>query len=273
MSAPEPSNRPPPIKRLGILIWDLLRLIYWPIEAVCKICKWIGDEAKEMKKGWHLFLVIAVLIGLVFFWLGWEAEKYFERPVDDSKQKIIQWQPPEIPTNASSISILIGGNLDRFGKITSGTPLSFPMKFIEASTNGFVIPIGNYKPIVVRIIKNRLYLDLNVPTKTQPIEITEGKSTPFDDGWDWNGDSKEFEIVDDHFQSVFVETYVASNFVWVQGAIQAGGQVLILNTDFNTYALYPNDCVPAGRFNVADIGLTTDFVYPSTENFGKRIGQ
>jgi hypothetical protein len=39
------------------------------------------------------------------------------------------------------------------------------------------------------------------------------------------------------------------------------------------YGLYPNDCVPAGRFNVADIGLTTDFIYPSTENFGKRIGQ
>jgi hypothetical protein len=74
-------------------------------------------------------------------------------------------------------------------------------------------------------------------------------------------------------QSAFVETYVASNFVWVQGSIQAGGQVLILNANFNNFGINTENCVPAGRFNVSDIGLATDFVYPSTENFGRKIGE
>lgn len=186
-------------------------------------------------------------------------------------EKSIQWQPPELPTNANNISIILSGTVDASGRI-NGSPISYSVKEIESS-NGVVIAIGPYKPIIVRIIKNRLYLDLDVPTKTKPIRIREGKSSQFDDGWDWNGDSKEFEIVDDHLQSVFVETYISSNVVLVQGAIQVGGQVLLLKADFNPYFLSNPFLMPAGRFNVADIGLTTDFEYPSTNNFGKRIGE
>jgi hypothetical protein len=226
-----------------------------------------------MKTAWYRFSFFVTLIGIACFYGGCEVQKFLDRPIMDSKEKVVQWQPPEIATNASSISILIGGNLDHSGRVTGGSPLTFPIKFVEGFSNGLVIPIGNYKPIVVRIIKNRIYLDLSVPSTTNLIKITEGKSTPLPSDWDWNCNSNELEIVDSHLQSAFIETYVGNNFVWVQGAIQAGGQVLILNTDFNTYALYPNDCVPAGRFNVSDIELTTDFQYPSSQNYGKKIGE
>jgi hypothetical protein len=176
--------------------------------------------------------------------------------------KIIQWLPPEMLTNVDQIQILLGGHINDSGGITMGRPLLLSAKQI-ISSNGIAIPVGNYfKPIVVRIVKNRVFLDLDVPTTTKPIQIRDGKSDPLPDGWDSNCDSNELEIVDDQIQAVFEETFLGGNSIWIEGTIQTGGSVILMRENYDGYN---PQILPHGRFNVADVYLITDFKYPSSK--------
>jgi len=176
--------------------------------------------------------------------------------------KIIQWLPPEMLTNVDQIQILLGGHINDSGGITMGRPLLLSAKQI-ISSNGIAIPVGNYfKPIVVRIVKNRVFLDLDVPTTTKPIQIRDGKSDPLPDGWDSNCDSNELEIVDDQIQAVFEETFLSGNSIWIEGTIQTGGSVILMRENYDGYN---PQILPHGRFNVADVYLITDFKYPSSK--------
>jgi|SRR5665213_213629 len=85
---PDPSNRPTPIKRLGLLLLDLL-LLFVPILNACrKSLVWIKieikDGASDMRRGWHLFSFIAIVIGCLCFYAGCKIQKFYDRPIDKS---------------------------------------------------------------------------------------------------------------------------------------------------------------------------------------------
>lgn len=274
MPEPETPNSPPPWKRLCALFAELASKLYPVVDVLRTIWGWVADEIREgagdMRKGWHLFLLLAVLEGCICFYAGCEVQEFFDRP---APSKIVQWQSPELPTNTENFSLLVGGNLDSDGQYRNknGFLVNWPIKKIQ-SKNGYPISIGDYKPIVARFIKNRIYLELSVPTKTMPIAVSGGKSTPLPEGWDWNANSNELEIVDNHWQAVFQETYVTNNFIWVNGALHSGGHVL-LTANIGPSLLQNSNVVPVGRFNAEDTDLTTKFRYPSEKFFGRKIGE
>ncbi len=175
----------------------------------------------------------------------------------------IQWQPPRTIAGTKDFLFLIGGNVDSRMQIR-GTPGTLDIQQIKTN-NGVLIPGQFSFPAgTAKFFDDTIYLNVDIPTKTKPIEINEGKSGPLPDGWDWNCNSNTLEIVDEQNQAVFQEIYISPNFVWVRGALQFGGTFFIAGDN----SMPPS---PHGYFNVADIGLQTIFAYPSSENRGVKI--
>jgi len=175
----------------------------------------------------------------------------------------IQWQPPRTIAGTKDFLFLIGGNVDSRMQIR-GTPGTLDIQQIKTN-NGVLIPGQFSFPAgTAKFFDDTIYLNVDIPTKTKPIEINEGKSGPLPDGWDWNCNSNILEIVDEQNQAVFQEIYISPNFIWVRGALQFGGTFFIAGDN----SMPPS---PHGYFNVADIGLQTIFAYPSSENRGVKI--
>jgi hypothetical protein len=180
-----------------------------------------------------------------------------------TQQTSISWQPPEIYRYTQNIEILFGGHFeDLNGKTYFGNPLFLDVQKLRDKS--VLVPLGNVTASV-SIIKNRIFVDLDIPTKGKPIQIRQGESVePLPVGWDWNCDSDMLEIVDDQDQAVFQEESV-TNGIWIRGAVQIDRQV--------SYASWTAqiDNEPRVAFNPSDLQLSKAFLYPSSKFQGKRI--
>ena len=70
---------PGPFKKLLQLILDVVSAFNPPIDAARKIWKWLKAEGAAMKRGWHLFTVLAILFAALSFWLGLLYCEYSQR--------------------------------------------------------------------------------------------------------------------------------------------------------------------------------------------------
>ena len=184
-----------------------------------------------------------------------------------SDQKIIQWQPPKMTNDTPGIEIYCGGQFlqNGSGKMFYGTPVDIPIDEFRTNKN-IIIPVQGYPAISISLVKNRLYLDLFVPTKLKPIQIEANESSPLPEGWDWNSDSNTLEIVDDQNQAVFQEIYFDPNHVWIRGAIQSGGDVIELPVGG-----WMGSAMRHGFYNSAELQLTTIFLYSSSKHPHEKI--
>jgi hypothetical protein len=176
--------------------------------------------------------------------------------------KIIQWRPPQMSNEVNGCCIYLGGHFEDLPSRTF-MPGASPQININMdqfrSKKEIVIPIWGSPATTVYLSKNRVYLDLQIPTKTKPIQISAGESTALPDGWDYNSDSNAMEIVDDQNQAVFQEIYLQPNVVWIKGAIQAAGAIIPLN-EYSS-----SGPISHGLFSASDLGLRNIFRYPSTK--------
>lgn len=83
MLEPNLPERPSKIRRLGKLIMDLVCVFNPIVDAVRKIWIWIKDEWNGMeggmKKGWHLFSFLVILIAGASFFAAWKLYPVLER--------------------------------------------------------------------------------------------------------------------------------------------------------------------------------------------------
>lgn len=172
--------------------------------------------------------------------------------------KIVQWQPPEVSKGTMNCNVWLAGNQ---------RPVF--VGFNDATNNhGDIIPIRDTPALTVHFTKKRVYIDVDIPTKTKPIQIRAGISTPLPEGWDWNCDSNTLEVVDDQNQAIYQESHLEHNIIQIRGYVQVGGFVFPVTE--NSLGDQPE---PHGHFNSYEYAIGTIFKYPSVENKGIRIGQ
>jgi hypothetical protein len=226
-------------------------------------------KAEDMLKAvLSVFVVVglAVVIFLLCLFFVVPGQLYADQKAETAKWKKeetwIQWKPPVVANDVQTFGCIFGGHMDE--DMISGNCRVLELQQLR-STKGVSGPFGNIK---VRMIKNRVYFDVDIPTKKKPIQIRAGESDPLPEGWDWNSDSDALEIVDDQNQAVFQEVYrPAKNCAFLNGAIQLGGEVTILNASGSS------ETEPHGTFSVSEVGLRTMFEYPSSKYRGVRIAR
>jgi len=225
---------------------------------------------------WRFVVVLITLFVFeVLFVAPYQVYSQLKVEIDKTKKNEIsvQWQPPDISLEVSQFVFYTGGRFERedTGPMYVGKPSYLNIQ--EVKSNGGIANItissssGNYS-VEMQLFKNKFYVNADIPTQTKPIRIRAGESGPLPDGWDWNSDATTFEIVDDQDQAVFqimYGKYNNTNSVWIKGAIQIGGQVLILAAN------NVNTVEPHGFFKPSETELVTIFEYPSNIRRGVKV--
>jgi len=222
----------------------------------------VENGGGSVKKAWYRFSFFVAVISIGCFYAGCEVQKFYDQPTADSKEKIIHWRPPSMTNDTPGVEIFCGGGFEQYGagKMFIGTPAQIPLDQFRAEKH-IQVSVQGFPAIIASIVKDRLYLDLFVPTKAKPIQIEAGESGPLPFGWDWNSDSNTLEVVDDQNQAIFQEVYLNPNRVWIKGAIQSGGDVIELPEGG-----WSGTSMRHGHYNAADTNLKTIFLYPSSKH-------
>jgi hypothetical protein len=224
--------------------------------------KWEKLEPRIKKAATGIFVILLVLTTfLVAPFLEYEELK---EKIEVKDPRKIEWLPPKISRDAEKMAFLFGGHFEELGgTMLVGTPI--PIDIHEAkATNGTQIRILGQPAVIAHFMKDRLLLDLDVPTQGKLLQIRNGESNQLPDGWDWNADDQTLEIVDDQNRAIFREFY-STNFVCIKGVIQFQGQLLI--SEENGYG----QSLPRVFFDRGQIGLAPIFKYPSSKYRSERL--
>ena len=213
-----------------------------------------------MRKGWHLFLVIAAIIAIGFFYLGCKIQKFYDSPTVDSTSKTNQWQPPELDKRLDKVIV----NYFPAQGVYEITNLSKAVPF-EVNNSPWPQQYQGYHPFSSHVMGGRLFIDLEIPTRTKPILIKNGEIIDLPAGWQWNGNSNALEIVNAEVIPVFQEFFTNVNTVSINGAVRSGDKVFF--QDYNHQIQFDNfqlEFLEMGD----NIKLAQYFSYPAVNNPG-----
>jgi hypothetical protein len=172
----------------------------------------------------------------------------------------VHWTPPKLHSGAQTVVVTCGGAVDAADKaVVRGNYV----KTIDAVSG--VSRATWAMPVTWVITNERCYADVELPTKTKPIEVQLGNTGLLPEGWEWNSDETALEIVDEQNKPVLQVEYFASGVVRVMGTLEYDGTVYA----FNEGGQVETSPVTYWRFSQAY--LRQLFRYPAKKNRGIRF--
>ena len=179
-----------------------------------------------MRRGWHLFLILAALIAGGSFYIGCRVQKFYDLPPDDKKGKTDQWQPPELVKGMHQVVVKFGDAFAIYEVKDLTNPVPFEVRVPIMYSGGQFL---SYHPFSSHVKDNRLYIDVEIATKTKPIQIKGGKIIDLPEGWQANMNSNVIEIVSSEVIPVFQEFYAGTNQFTIKGTLRSGDMIFYLD--------------------------------------------
>jgi hypothetical protein len=182
-----------------------------------------------------------------------------ELPKVEAKNVVRQWQPPKLENRFGKVIVNYGQSQGVF-EITN---LTNSVKF-EVNNSPYAGQFQGHHPMTVRVLNNRLYINLTIPTATKPVQFESGEIIDLPENWQWNSNSNALEIVNGEAIPVFQEFYQYPNTFTIKGAVRSGDKVFTVDR-FN------NQLVQFGDFEAFLGGafeserLSQYFSYPASK--------
>lgn len=181
------------------------------------------------KQSWSVlkwFMVVgSILTPIAIIWgIVWGIFIWYKPTPEKPTPTNSQWQPPELEKRMDTVIV----NYGRANQAYKIKDLTNAVQF-EVNNSPNIGLFQGYHPMTLRVLNNRLYIDLAVPTPTKPIQIKSGEIIDLPAGWQWNANSNVFEIVNDEVVPVFQEFYQYPNTFTVKGSLRSGDKVFGIN--------------------------------------------
>jgi len=227
--------------------------------AACVCC--ILEDWIKPKTAWKICLLLSLMWAAVYYFTTQKPSQQAQQPEKTVSSGLNGWQPPELPSNCTNVTIYFGGEridvpvwMAQISSETSGTPflvkdippeLKFddgkPHAHNRPNDTNFIKMVMMSKfptkfgtntlelPISPFVNNHRLYVFVKAPFQTEKklFYIGTDLDSAIPHNWDRNYNSNAFEVVNEDTNPVLQVFYRRSNEVQVNGVFPVNNFDLI----------------------------------------------